>query len=80
MKCRLWEVQYTYADNRRSYRLNGSMWVFANTSQEASATVMDQVPTLSPNYSDPFVMGIQHRGEKTVLWAANILGATAREN
>ena len=74
MKYRLWEVQYTYRDVRRSYRKNGSISVFANSFDEAAAAAVAKIPEVMPGVMDVIVMGIQHRGEKTVIWASELTG------
>jgi hypothetical protein len=72
VKYRLWEVQYTYRDLKRSYRQNGSLSVFANSFDEAAATAIAKIPEIMPGVIEPIVMGIQHRGEKTVVWASEL--------
>jgi hypothetical protein len=72
VKYRLWEVQFTYRDLKRSYRQNGSLSVFANSFDEAAATVIAKIPEIMPGVIEPIVMGIQHRGEKTVVWASDL--------
>lgn len=78
MKQRFWRVSFSYRNKKNHYRSNGTVYVFADSFEEAADTVKSTLPQLN-ECIDVNIYSVIHEGDKTILISDNAMN-TWRES